>query len=206
MSEAVFKWQPHLATAISSVKYDTLISNFENGMTQRRSRFNREIGVWKFIYKMSLMSHSDMIRVQDEILEFFKARKGSYDNFYIPSWEYESKYASKDVTNKIVTVTTDSTVNGVMTKLGFSATVGAQGNFACLCSRFGTSVEVGQVDTLGTNTITFKSSLSGTFDTSYLVMKAFKVYFEADDFERNWNTPFAWDKEITFIEDIGGLY
>jgi len=205
MSSEVFRWQPNLASSSNSTKYNTLISQFENGMTQRRNRFGREIGTWKFTYQMALISSTAMLRLQDSIIAFFKARKGSYDNFYLPSWEYECRYVERDGTNRIITVTTTTEgVSGDMTKLGFSTTLGAQGNYVCVCDKWGGNAEVRRITALGTNSITVDTALTGTYGTTALVMKAYKVYFESDELERSWNTPFAWDKEITFIEDIGG--
>lgn len=207
MATEIFRWVPHLATCITSTRFNTLISTFENGMTQRRGRFGREIGVWKFIYKMSLMSKGDALRISDDILRFFKDRKGSYENFYLPSWEYECSYSSKTTANGKDTlhVTADSFLGGDLSKLGFSNVVGQQGNFIVVINRFGGGAEIAQIDSLGSNSITLKSTLSGTYNSKWYIMKAYKVYFEADEFERSWNTPYAWDKEITFVEDISSL-
>jgi hypothetical protein len=129
--------------------------------------------------------------------------KGSYDNFFLPSWEYEAKVSS--VSGKTVNVTLATALGGTLSKVGFTATRGQQGNFVFITNRFGSVCEVGQIDTVSSNSmvLTYNVVNPSSYNSRSYVMKAYRVRFAMDELERDWKTPHAWEKELEFVEDIG---
>ena len=93
----IFTWEPHqLETPKASVSFSTLVSTMETGTTQRRSSWARQINSFTWKMDMALIDPSTLYKIQDEILEFFIARKGMYDGFYLPSWKYEARLATAE--------------------------------------------------------------------------------------------------------------
>jgi len=208
MSNEIFKWQPHLLDFDSSVRFNTIRSTFENGVVQRRNLFPREIRKWKFNFHAGVFSPTDRKKIQDEILSFFIARKGSYENFWLPSWELEAEITGQ-TTNQI-------TLAESPTALGFSATSGEGGNYIYICDRyctgFGRSTithEIRRITLIsgsGPYTITLDASCTNSYSAGAKVQKAFKVYFENDELVRGFKCPYIWESPLEFVEDVADAY
>ena len=166
---------------------------------------------WKFNYKTNLFnSGTEVKKHQDEILAFFEARYGGYDNFYLPSFELESKVVSA--------ATTSITINQDATLLGFSKTAGVYGNIIYLCNRLYVGLET--VSTLkysihsisnisGTSNVTLTITPAITiadFPAGSYIMKACKVNFLNDELTRAFDSPYTWASDIEFVEDISDSY
>jgi hypothetical protein len=218
MSDSIFLWMPQLKEFEADVEFGVIRSTFESGVEQRRLRRAREVGRWKFNFSVALLGMSTAIKVRDEILTFFKARQGGYDNFFLPSWELEAKLASAHTSGTTITLNTDPAL------LGFSATAGDQGNLFYICetrmlSSFGnTSLkhEVRRIASMDSNakTITFvktgaqaTDALAYTYKIGSWVQKAYRVTFANDNLKRSFvGGPYVWKSDIEFVEDIGDLY
>jgi len=210
VSTEVFFWQPSLVDFSHSVAFNVLHSKFENGIDQRRLASGREIGSWKFNYKIALYNIATAKQVKDQIWAFFKARKGSYDNFYLPSWQTEAKLASNYTSGSNLVIDVNPA-----TDLEFSQTLGDQGNFLYICENMavthpistGLKHEVRRITNISGATITIASALSYTYTTHAKVMKAYRVNFASDTMPRSFSgAPFIYDTPLEFVEDIGALY
>lgn len=211
MSTSIFHFMPQLIDYSAAQEYSTLISNFENGMEQRRKRFARPIGSWKFNFSASLYSPENRIKIEDEIQTFFNARSGSYDNFYLPSWEMEV-VLDHAITGGATTITLGMDPS----LLGFSATEGTQGNYIYLCSNWylkpGQSIteEIRRITTIAYSTphwiITVTPAITNSYSVGAHLQKAHLVRFVNDKLEKGHKMPYVWESPIEFVEDIGGLY
>ena len=197
---------PHLVSYEDSIAYDTIVSAFENGMTQRRSRFGRPIRRWKFNYNPNLLSQDGVRKLQDEILEFFKRMKGKYDNFWLPSWELEAKAVS--------TTANTITLNSDASKFGFCSGEGVYGNYLYICNHPYIGYETTnhyQAVTQVTNVDDTVISVSPAIDHVHmgagsLVMKCCKAYFASDELTRGYDTPHVWKADIEILEDVADMY
>ena len=217
MSTEIFKWMPHLAEFSFSNQFNVLRSVYENGMTQRRILFPREIGRWSFNFESSLFSLVQRAWIVNEIRAFFKARKGGYDNFYLPSWKFEGRlqtvYDSPTTTFALGTYENPSKPQDAE-NAEFSAVTGQQGNLLYICSAFqlahvpSTSAkhEVRRITNISGNVITIDSPFSQLYPKGAVVQKAYKVFFSNNVLEESNTTPYVWKTPIEFTEDIGGLY
>lgn len=207
MSDTIFKWMPHMLDYDSSVRFNTIRSTFENGMVQRRNLFPTAIRKWKFNFHSGVFSPTGLKRIQDEILEFFIARQGSYDNFWLPSWELEAAITGCSGTQITMTENPED--------LGFSKTAGTAGNYLYICNHyctgFGRSTitqEIRRITNItgsGPYTITADSSFQ-TYSVGAKVQKAFKVYFLNDELVRGYKCPYIWESPLEFEEDVADLY
>lgn len=209
MSNEIFKWIPDMVDSPEdSIIFPVIRSPFENGAEQRRYKTDRETGIWKFNYNMVLRGASNAQKLQDAIFAFFKARKGGYDNFWLPSWELEAT---------ILSATTNSiTIAENPTALGFSAAVGDQGNYLYICNHYclGYDAPAQLQEIRRISSIAYSSNyiitIEGTFTNSYsvgaLLQKAFKVVFMNDELKRSKDTPYVWQYPLEFKEDIADLY
>jgi hypothetical protein len=203
MSDEIFKWMPQLLDYQESNTFRTLVSTFENGMEQRRSVYTKPIGRWVFRYEMVHLSKTGFIKVLDSIALFHVARKGSYDNFWIPSWRLESTLFQ---TSSGVTIV----LNQDALQCGFVATPYSQGNFIYITDNYTLHTEdnfngeVKRLTEINGNTITLDSALTNTYQAGAYVMKAFKVRFEEDSFEKSYLNPYAYQSDVAFKEDIAG--
>jgi hypothetical protein len=193
----------------SGTIFNTIKVVYENGMSQRRSRFGRETGRWNFEFDFRLFDPSTAKKVKDEIIAFFRDRKGSYDNFYLPSWELETTLSAVLNSGKVVPIETSAT------DMGFSATVGNPGNFVYICNhmyKVGDTAqkhEIGRITSIGgsdNKAITLSANITNSYEKGSKVMKAAKVFFAEDELMREWYSPYAYKVSLNFIEDIASLY
>lgn len=206
MSTEIFKWCPHFLDMEMTTKFRVDKSEFENmAAAQRRLLSVHGLHTWRFNYKTRLFDNdAEVKKLQDEISDFFNARYGGYENFYLPSFELESKATSF--------TSTSITLNMDATKLGFSETNGVYGNIIYICNRLytinGTTGYYDAIRTIssitgtGNVTINFSPAITtGNFGTYPYVMKACKATFLNPELKRGFNNPYAWEGDIEFIED-----
>ncbi len=205
MSEEIFYWQPHLLEYEGSESFSTIKTQFENGNEQRRARRSRAIGAWNFTFKMGTMQNQLAKHLKDQIRAFFSARKGSYDNFWLPSWEIECKIISQASSNTL-------SLNIDALDGDFSDTIGDPGNHIYICSNYaiglntGVTHEIKRIQSISGTTLTLADSLTNTYAAGCVVMKASKVVFTEDVLSRSFNNPYAWEAAISFTEDIVGYF
>ena len=89
MSDEIFKWQPQMVEYGGSTKWNVTQSQFENTMKQRGLISERETNSFTFNFSNGLLTPGQTNKLKNEILAFYNARNGPYDNFYLPSWELE---------------------------------------------------------------------------------------------------------------------
>ena len=204
---------PQLLDYESAKEYSTLISKFDNGMEQRRVRFPRAVGSWKFNFDVSSFSPEQRKKIEDEIQTFHDARQGSYDNFYLPSWEFEYSLAAPTGATTIPFGTTSPA------SLGFSSVDGGHGSLVFLCDAWYLKPGMTTKQTIAkiTPDSSFGSSpnysisvewISGDAILGYVagahVQKAFKVRFVDDRLVKAHVMPYIWKSPIEFVEDVGG--
>ena len=212
MSNEIFNWMPHLLDYDREHEFKTTITEYETGAEQRSYKRSREIGFWKMNFIAALIRGSDRKRLEDSILEFFRARKGAYDNFWLPSWELELSSTGSANDNELW-FTSDPSL------LGFSATDGEPGNYLYVCNRYlktfdldvSITDEVKQVSSItqfNANNwyITLAENLTNSYSNGAKVQKAFKVRFVQDKLARGFEIPYVWKNPIEFKEDLSALY
>jgi hypothetical protein len=217
MSNTIFKYCPHFMEQELTTKFNVAKSDFELPIVQRRLLSSRAQRMWKFNYKTRLFDNiTELKKLQDEILAFFEARYGSFDNFYLPSFELETRAVS--VTASTITLNMDATL------LGFSATTGAYGNLIYIANRlytiFGTTGYYESIlkitSITGTGNVTLNVTAVSPFTYTYTnfnsggnrpyIMKVCKANFQNDELKRAFDNPYAWASDIEFVEDLSDAY
>lgn len=207
MSSEIFRWCPHLLKPKYSTEYKVARSEFESPIVQKHLQYSKGIRTWEFNYKTILFeSGAELKKLQDEIQNFFDARYGGYDNFWLPSFELEAR---------AVTVSANSvTLNVDASDVGFTTTAGEYGNYFYICNRLYTLMgvtgyydDVRPISTISGETITFATAITPSqYTGSPHVMKACKANFMNDKLTREFDHPFAWESPIEFIEDLSETY
>src|SRR4030067_2961926 len=83
----LFKWIPSFHEEWnSSDEWSTIVSKYENHATQRRAKWSRRYGKWKLKFSKEVATNA-----ADDIMDFFNARQGRVQSFYLPSWKGELK-------------------------------------------------------------------------------------------------------------------
>jgi len=206
MSETIFKWCPHLIDSEYNSEFRVQKSDFELPIVQKRLMSAKGLKSWKFNYKTRLFnSDAEYKKLQDEIFNFHEARYGGYDNFWLPSFELETKAVS--VSASSITLNMDAT------QLGFTSTLGNYGNYIYICNRlytiFGTTgyyeniCRITSISGTGNITLNITPSITAAnYAGRPYIMKACKANFLNDKFTRAFDNPFAWNGNIEFIQDL----
>src|SRR3989304_7990778 len=86
----LFNWPPQFHEEWKNQEqWKTVVSIFENHVPQRRSQWSRQYGKWNFIFSKEVSTN-----YADSIMDFFNARKGRFESFYLPSWKGEFRLAN----------------------------------------------------------------------------------------------------------------
>jgi len=212
MSNEIFYWQPHMLDCEKKTKFDVAHTLFENGMEQRSLSSQKETNTFSFVYKQKLLNPGETTKLKNEISAFFNARSGSYDNFFLPSWQLECK------TMEAVT-TADNTfkINKDPSYLGFSDTVGEYGNYIYVCKGFARSFELSdrtheirRILSWVADGDNYVVTVDSTFDNNHAaktyIQKATKVFFATPELPETFNIPYVVEIALGFKEDIASLY
>jgi len=212
MSNEIFKWQPQMVSPSSDVSFYTVASEFENGMTQRGLISSRERNKLVFTFKHALLTPGEESTLKNEILVFFKARQGAFDNFFLPSWKLEA------VTLEAITVG-DNTfkLSKDPSYLGFSKTIYDAGNYLYFCRKFARGFEVdGTVHEINRITdweqdgddwvVTVEDNFTNSYPINIFVQKAYKANFATSTLKGVAEIPYGIEYQIEFIEDLAQAY
>ena len=113
MSNEVFYFEPFHDNRIIDENYKILTTTFENDVEQRRAKTSRSR--LRMTYSFDRILHDNV----DDVWDFYKDRKGPYDSFFVPVWEYVS----------YLTQTANGSAIYVDDRSLFSPTAGVRGNY-----------------------------------------------------------------------------
>ena len=173
----LFKWPPQFHEEWTNTdEWKTVVSRFENHVTQRRSKWSRRYGKWKFTFSKEVATNS-----ADAILDFFNARKGRSQSFYLPSWKGEFRLLnSYGAGGGTLTLENTSTIAANLT-----STAGQRGNLVHISSDEyeGSTGDVFQITNINSNilTVTRLAGSNSSYSVGVLVNMAFEVYFTLDE-------------------------
>jgi hypothetical protein len=173
----LFKWPPQFHEEWTNTEeWKTVVSRFENHVTQRRSKWSRRYGRWRMSFSKEVATNS-----ADAILDFFNARYGSAQYFYLPSWKGEFRLLN-NYTAGGASLTLEST-STIATRL--TSTVGQRGNFVHISSddHEGSTGDVFQITNINSNVlaVTRVAGSNSSYTAGTLVNLAYEVYFDSDN-------------------------
>jgi len=217
MSNEIFKWQPQMMDITGSNTFNTAKVQFENDMVQRGLTSARDTLMFSFTYKHALGNAARTSKLANEIRTFWKARQGSYDNFWLPSWELEAKLDASYTCVSVIGIQIGTDVTVTPGDLGFSQASNDPGNYIYICQRFArgfevtTTHEIARIsswehDAGGRWELTLVATLDNSYTSIAYVQKAYKVFFDIDSLPYTMNIPDAVTYDINFKEDIASLY
>ena len=211
MSNEIFKWMPQMVDIDGGLKYNVAISEFENGAVQRGLISDREANKFTFKYINKLLEPGQRVHLNNEIKAFFKARHGSYDNFFIPSWQLEGQ-----VTDALTAGGSTFKLATNPSYLDFSQTVCESGNYIYLCRKFCRGFEVTSTHEIqrilswtGSGddwTVTIDGTFTNNYPAEIYVQKAYKVFFTSPELPHTLKVPHGIEYSLEFIEDLASLY
>ena len=212
MSNEIFKYQPQMIDYKGGIAHNVVSSTFENNMVQRGLLSSREVTTFTFTYIHKLLEPGEVLVLKNEIRDFFNARNGSFDNFFLPSWELEGK-----ISEKVTTSDNTFKIGKDPSYLGFSKTTCDSGNYIYLCKRFSRGFEntatvheirriTDWTESGGIWTVTVDSNFTNAYPALTYVQKAFKVFFKSPELPYTFKIPFGIKFDLEFVEDIASLY
>lgn len=194
----LFKWLPHFHEEnTNSDEHSTIVSRYENHSTQRRAKWSRSYGKWKFLFSKEVATN-----YADDIMDFFNARTGRVQSFYLPSWKGEFKlYAAHTAPFSSGTITLEST-STIASRL--TTTVGQRGNFIHMSdsSWSSPSGDVFQITNINSNilTVTRVAGTNSSYPIGALVNICFEAYFANDSLTQDNILPTLFKSGLEFEE------
>lgn len=205
----LFKWPPQFHEEWNnSDGWNTVISKYENHASQRRAKWSRRYGKWRMTFSKEVAVAVNGIteirysNAADEILDFFNARQGRAQSFYLPSWKGEFKLSTAHTapfSSGSITLVSSATIASKLTTV-----VGQRGNLIHVSSddAEGSNGDVFQITNIASNVLTV-TRVAGT-NTSYaantLVNICYEVYFDSDELSQDNILPILYKSGINFIE------
>lgn len=194
----LFKWPPQFHEEWNnSDEWNTIVSKYENHASQRRAKWSRRYGKWKMTFSKEVATN-----VADEIMDFFNARQGRAQSFYLPSWKGEFKLSvahTAPFSSGSITLVSSATIASKLTTV-----VGQRGNFIHISSDDceGSNGDVFQITAINSNVLTV-TRVAGT-NTSYpantLVNVCYSVYFSNDSLSQDNILPILFKTGLEFEE------
>jgi len=181
----IFKWKPIKINWKDETSFPVLISTSIGGYEQRKLKSERSRRIWTYTFKKRVESDA----FEEEIMDFYEARKGVYGSFYLPSFMQETKL-SDDYTAGQTTISVNSSIK-------FTDTKGERGNYLCI-EKSG-EFEVSRITDISGNVITIETAFNNNYSSGSYVHRAYKVRF-LDSLERNSIFNVAYTAEIKFQE------
>ena len=186
----LFKWQPaNLIDWQEDTMWKTLKTRMESGKVRTRKKWSRP----RRNAGHMMIPFLELNEV-DEIYDFFNARSGGYETFYLPSWSRETRLNSA--------ISVGQTIIDVEQSRLFYSTPNVHGNLLHLTSL--PSLYVQQVLTVNTLISTFQigltSSISYAFPLKSWVQRAYPVRFSSDVFNKQKKGQFIYSVELRFEE------
>src|SRR4030066_700181 len=198
----LFKWPPQFHEEWNNTEeWNTIVSKYENHASQRRSKWSRRYGKWKLTFSREVATNA-----ADDIMDFFNARQGKAQSFYLPSWKREFKlYVAHTAPFSSGDITLDITFGSSATIASkLSSVVGQRGNLVHISSddMDGTNGDVFRVDSIVSNVLTV-TRMAGT-NTSYpagtFVNICYPVVFASDSLNQDNILPILFKSGIDFEE------
>jgi len=194
----LFKWPPQFHEEWNNAEeWNTIVSKYENHASQRRSKWPRRYGKWKLTFSREVATNA-----ADDIMDFFNARQGRAQSFYLPSWKREFKLSvahTAPFSSGDITLVSSATIASRL-----SSVVGQRGNLIHISSddMDGTNGDVFRIDSITSNVLTV-TRVAGT-NTSYpvgtFVNIAFEVYFANDSLNQDNILPILFKSGLDFDE------
>jgi hypothetical protein len=189
----IFYWKPDYNNIETGIQHKTLVSPFESGKEQRRSKWAKP----KYTASLTFMQYLSQRGVISEIWDFVVSMAGQYDYFWLPSFKHDT-FMIGDYTGG-TTIYVDKNDR-------FSAVSGAHGNYIYITD--GTNREVKQISSLasGPERIILTGALANSYIVNNAVGKriwiqvAYKVRFAGDEYSEKNMADFVQDISLVFIE------
>jgi hypothetical protein len=182
----VFEWKPWKIGFSDETEFNVLISKFESDYEQRRKKNQRSLRAWTYLFHRKTAGSF----VDDAILDFYEARGGQTEAFYLPSFAEE--------TTLLANYTTGTNVNIASTSK-FSDDPFARNNLICLQNA--SNIEVKKItEVVDSTNVTIESAFTYDYNTTTgKVHRAYKVRF-AQPFTRNSIFDSYYRTEVRFQE------
>lgn len=194
----LFKWPPQFHEEWNNAdEWNTIISKYENHASQRRAKWSRRYGKWKMTFSKEVITNAS-----DDIMDFFNARQGRAQSFYLPSWKGEFKLSTAHTapfSSGSITLVSSATIASKLTTV-----VGQRGNLIHISSDEweGGNGDVFQITAINSNVLTV-TRVAGT-NTSYaadtLVNVAYEAYFDSDELSQDNILTILYKSGINFVE------
>ena len=185
----IFPYEPIRIDIKDSVKYETLITTYESGKEQRRTKISTPQRAFNMRFSKALITDG----TADGIWNFFKARKGKGEGFYLPSWANDAK---------LTTAYSSGTTLTVNSSARFSALSGESESRLIIRS----SVTVIETKTIAAipnaTSITINSALSNSYAVNIPVFTGYYVRFDTDIMERAKLGTMIYESGLSFVEII----
>ena len=143
----LFKWPPQFHEEWNNMEeWNTIVSKYENHASQRRPKWSRRYGKWKLTFSREVATNA-----ADDIMDFFNARQGKAQSFYLPSWKREFKLSvahTAPFSSGDITLVSSATIASRL-----SSVVGQRGNLIHISSddMDGTNGDVFRIDSITSN-------------------------------------------------------
>ena len=185
----IFPYEPNRLEIKDSVKFLTLITTYESGKEQRRTKIATPQRSFSMQFSKALINDG----LTDNIWNFFKARKGMGEGFYLPSWANDAK---------LTTAYSSGTTLTVNNSLRFSALSGESEN-RLIIRKSDSVIETKTIAAIPTSTsITMNSALSNSYEVNTPVFVGYYVRFDADIMERTKLGAMIYESSLPFVELI----
>lgn len=182
---AIFKWKPIKVNWKDSTSFPVLVSTSVSGYEQRKLKSVRSRRIWTYVFKKLVESDA----FEEEIMDFYEARYGTYESFYLPSFMQETTLSGS--------YTAGQTTINVVSSTKFTDVQGDRGNYLCL-ENLG-EFEVKRITDISGNVITIESAFTNNYSSGKYVHRAYNVRF-LDSLERDSIFNVAFTTEIKFQE------
>jgi len=163
-------------------RWSTIVTRFESGVEQRKRRRHRSLRVFELSWKDGLLTEAQRIA----LLKKFEELAGSFDTFYLPSFQYETTLTSAASSGNGSIQVADATP--------FSDVAGAPGNRIWLQDPSTGANEVATIASISGNTLTLNSGLANSYSSGSYVHLCFKVRL-ADDV-LSFSVPNLFSREL----------
>ncbi|MHA1385849.1 MAG: hypothetical protein ACTSR3_19020 [Candidatus Helarchaeota archaeon] len=187
MSTDVFYWEPFPDNKHIYPQFATLITEYENGVEQRRNLWAKDKLLCEYSY------NREEYQNYDKVLIFFENRQGMYDDFYLPVWRRISYLTTPASGASIIVSDTDQ----------FSVTGGVRGNDIFIQQSHDIEkYDVISIDSLGATAglVYLDSSLTYTYPSQTFVYVAMKARFAEDVFSADYFSKAAFELNLRFVE------
>jgi len=190
MADWTETWRPQAITPyVSRMGHKTLITPFESGKEQRRSKWAKEKN--RFVCHFNALSKSTFYAIK----EFAKARSGAYDSFRFPNYDQFVKGTRLTID---VTADTIADSSSEFSSLGFDSDYD-------ICVAHSSESNDGYyfLTTVANNLLTITGNVNGndeSLNNFLVVYKVYTVRFLQDTFQSNLISTDKYSLSFELIE------